>query len=100
VGIEDHPLAEALEAQACRQQLRVVQLVDVRVEPQRRAQHAPRRPQHPVDASARAAHVDDVHAVGRFVAQAVGHHQGDVMPPFAQAPALLDEDPGVVARMG
>jgi len=100
VRVEHHLAPAPLQAQAGRDQLRIVQLVDVGVEAERGAQHPAGGAQHALQAPARTADVEDAHAVGPLLAQAVRHDQGDLMPASCQAAALLDEDPRVVAGMG
>jgi hypothetical protein len=123
VGVEYDTDAGALQAQAGRQQLGVVQLHQVGLEferarghPTRGERHALQAPEHGamvtfarriwylVLCPMRSLHagqpdVDNAHAVAHFVAAAVGHDQAHFMAMGSQRAALLDEDPGVVARM-
>ena len=75
-------------------------MIDLGVEPQRLLQHAPGGQQHPRDPSRGTADINDTHAIVACRTQAVGHDQADVVAMRGKLTALLDEDPGIVARMG
>ena len=99
VSVEHHLAAGKGEPQADRDQLGVVQLVDIGSQGPGGAPDQMRRTQHAFAPAGRAPDIDDPHAVAAGVTETVSHYQGELMPVAGEAPALFDEDPGIESRM-
>src|SRR3954451_16774896 len=92
-------MASALQCQSCRQQFRIVQVIYVSIERAGSGKHPARGGQRSTDSPARLADVMNGRAILHRIAQAVSNDQRNLIASCAEAAALFDEYPDVVAWM-